>query len=95
MWTDWDRVSRAILETACDPNTSSAATCAEVTRQLDHIEQLEQWVLAFLSVIILVLVWRLWDWASTNLKAPSEADEPSTTEDLFPLLKRRSRHHGQ
>ena len=92
MWTDWDQVSAKLIELACDPHISSAEHCADTAAQLDRVEQLEQWVLAFLSGMAFVLVWSLWEWA-WNKWRPAEQDEaPAAPADLYPLLRRGGRH---
>ena len=93
MWTDWDHVSRRLIDLVCDYRLSTPAECARMTRQIEHTEQLEQWVLAFLTGIAFVMLWVLWDWAWSKLRPLSHDEPPATPADLFPLL-RKDRRHG-
>lgn len=92
MWTDWVDQSRKLLEQACDPHTGTSARCAEVLDQLRHIEQLEQWALAFFSGMAVVAVWRFAEMAWDRLRRP-DPDELASSQHQDRALLSNGGHH--
>ncbi|VWX51094.1 hypothetical protein [Novosphingobium sp. 9U] len=92
VWTDWVDQSRKLLEQACGPQTGTSARCAEVVDQLRHIEQLEQWALAFFSGMAFVAAWRFVEMVWNRLRPP-DPDELAPEAHQDRALLSNGGHH--